>query len=156
MFIDGCYHASVKLACQQRVPTSKAGLTTREEMKVDCRYVLRDKVWITNPDGTQWEVFAVTFGAAKQERMVTEKRMDFSDLQIAAGRITVYRRQARPLPFDCSSFISRKSARFTNKPPCPWQNQPFRLKSDLPMWDAAEPDASGSPGENPSRSLSSI
>ncbi len=35
------------------------GLTTREEMKTDCCYALQDKAWVQDPDGNEWEVFAV-------------------------------------------------------------------------------------------------
>lgn len=37
----------------------QAGLATFEEKDRDCCYALQDKVWVTDPDGTRWEVFAV-------------------------------------------------------------------------------------------------
>ena len=37
----------------------QAGLATFEEKNRDCCYTLQDKVWVTNPDGTSWEVFVV-------------------------------------------------------------------------------------------------
>ena len=36
-----------------------AGLTTFEEQDRDCCYALQDKVWVTDPDGNRWEIFAV-------------------------------------------------------------------------------------------------
>lgn len=45
------------LAAKERL--RQAGLTTRDEMNVDCCYALQDKVWITDPDGYSWEVFTV-------------------------------------------------------------------------------------------------
>ncbi|HEX4003445.1 MAG TPA: ArsI/CadI family heavy metal resistance metalloenzyme [Candidatus Acidoferrales bacterium] len=36
-----------------------AGLVPREEMKTDCCYALQDKAWVRDPDGNEWEVFAV-------------------------------------------------------------------------------------------------
>jgi len=36
-----------------------AGLATFAEAKTSCCYALQDKVWITDPDGNQWEVFTV-------------------------------------------------------------------------------------------------
>lgn len=66
------------LVSQQRVPTSKGGLTTRDEMNVDCCYALRDKVWITDPDGNRWEVFTVKVSDTKPELKITEERMDTS------------------------------------------------------------------------------
>ncbi len=35
------------------------GLMPRDEMKTDCCYALQDKAWIQDPDGNDWEVFAV-------------------------------------------------------------------------------------------------
>jgi catechol 2,3-dioxygenase-like lactoylglutathione lyase family enzyme len=35
------------------------GLLTVDEMKVDCCYALQDKTWARDPDGNNWEVFAV-------------------------------------------------------------------------------------------------
>jgi len=35
------------------------GLLTRDEMKTECCYALQDKTWVRDPDGNEWEVFAV-------------------------------------------------------------------------------------------------
>ena len=35
------------------------GLLTRDEMKTECCYALQDKIWVRDPDGNEWEVFAV-------------------------------------------------------------------------------------------------
>lgn len=35
------------------------GLLTVDEMKVNCCYALQDKTWARDPDGNEWEVFAV-------------------------------------------------------------------------------------------------
>jgi len=45
------------LAVRQR--WSEQGLSTRDEMKTDCCYALQDKAWVRDPDGNEWEVFAV-------------------------------------------------------------------------------------------------
>ena len=37
----------------------QVGLATFEEKDRDCCYALQDKVWVTDPDGTRWEVFVV-------------------------------------------------------------------------------------------------
>jgi catechol 2,3-dioxygenase-like lactoylglutathione lyase family enzyme len=34
-------------------------LLTRDEMKTDCCYALQDKTWVRDPDGNEWEAFAV-------------------------------------------------------------------------------------------------
>jgi len=45
------------LAMRQRWQDS--GLLTRDEMKTECCYALQDKSWVRDPDGNEWEVFAV-------------------------------------------------------------------------------------------------
>ena len=35
------------------------GLITLDELKTDCCYALQDKIWVTDPDGNNWEVFVV-------------------------------------------------------------------------------------------------
>lgn len=37
----------------------RRGLTARDEMQTSCCYALQDKAWVTDPDGNEWEVFAV-------------------------------------------------------------------------------------------------
>ena len=37
----------------------ESGLLTRDEMKTECCYALQDKTWVRDPDGNEWEVFAV-------------------------------------------------------------------------------------------------
>jgi len=36
-----------------------AGLSPRDEMKTSCCFALQDKAWVRDPDGNEWEVFAV-------------------------------------------------------------------------------------------------
>jgi len=35
------------------------GLIARDEMQTTCCYALQDKAWVRDPDGNEWEVFAV-------------------------------------------------------------------------------------------------
>ena len=35
------------------------GLMPRDEMNTECCYALQDKAWVRDPDGNEWEVFAV-------------------------------------------------------------------------------------------------
>ncbi len=35
------------------------GLLPRDEMQTSCCYALQDKAWVSDPDGNEWEVFAV-------------------------------------------------------------------------------------------------
>jgi catechol 2,3-dioxygenase-like lactoylglutathione lyase family enzyme len=45
------------LAMRHRMET--AGLVPRDEMQVSCCYARQDKFWLADPDGNEWEVFAV-------------------------------------------------------------------------------------------------
>ena len=38
---------------------SRAGLDTRDEMQTECCFALQDKTWVRDPDGNEWEAFAV-------------------------------------------------------------------------------------------------
>jgi catechol 2,3-dioxygenase-like lactoylglutathione lyase family enzyme len=42
-----------------RLRLKRAGLATFDEMDTTCCYARQDKIWITDPDGTPWEVFTV-------------------------------------------------------------------------------------------------
>jgi len=48
------------------------GLLTRDEMKTECCYALQDKAWVRDPDGNEWEVFAVLEDNLP-EKVATEK-----------------------------------------------------------------------------------
>jgi catechol 2,3-dioxygenase-like lactoylglutathione lyase family enzyme len=45
------------LAMRERL--QERGLVTKDEMQTDCCYAIQDKIWITDPNGYQWEVFVV-------------------------------------------------------------------------------------------------
>lgn len=49
---------------------TEAGLALFEEKDTNCCYALQDKVWVTDPDGNQWEVFAVKVGDTAPEENV--------------------------------------------------------------------------------------
>jgi catechol 2,3-dioxygenase-like lactoylglutathione lyase family enzyme len=38
---------------------AEAGLLTRDEMQTNCCYAVQDKTWVADPDGNEWEAFAV-------------------------------------------------------------------------------------------------
>jgi catechol 2,3-dioxygenase-like lactoylglutathione lyase family enzyme len=42
-----------------RLRLKQAGLATFDEMETECCYAKQDKIWVTDPDGTPWEVFTV-------------------------------------------------------------------------------------------------
>lgn len=48
------------LAAKERLQA--AGLVSMDEMDTTCCYALQDKIWVTDPDGHQWEVFHVLVG----------------------------------------------------------------------------------------------
>lgn len=57
-------HFGIQVKSTQEVLAAKerfvqSGLTTFSEDEVTCCYALQDKVWVTDPDGNNWEVFVV-------------------------------------------------------------------------------------------------
>jgi catechol 2,3-dioxygenase-like lactoylglutathione lyase family enzyme len=57
-------HLGLQVATTEDVLTvrsrwSQAGLVPRDEMQTSCCYALQDKAWVADPDGNEWEVFAV-------------------------------------------------------------------------------------------------
>jgi catechol 2,3-dioxygenase-like lactoylglutathione lyase family enzyme len=56
-------HAGIQVATTGDVLAAKerlvsAGLAAVDEMDVTCCYARQDKIWVHDPDGTPWEVFA--------------------------------------------------------------------------------------------------
>jgi catechol 2,3-dioxygenase-like lactoylglutathione lyase family enzyme len=57
-------HLGVQVESTQAVKSAiqrfqQAGLALFTEEDTDCCYAVQDKVWVTDPDGTRWEVFVV-------------------------------------------------------------------------------------------------
>jgi hypothetical protein len=57
-------HLGIQVATTEDVLVMKTrwenkGLIPREEMQTTCCYALQDKAWVNDPDGNEWEVFAV-------------------------------------------------------------------------------------------------
>lgn len=55
----GIQVASTEDVLAMREKWTNAGLVPRDEMQTDCCYALQDKTWVDDPDGNEWEVFAV-------------------------------------------------------------------------------------------------
>lgn len=56
-------HAGIQVAATDDVLAAKtrlvdAGLAAFDEMDTTCCYARQDKIWVRDPDGTPWEVFA--------------------------------------------------------------------------------------------------
>jgi catechol 2,3-dioxygenase-like lactoylglutathione lyase family enzyme len=56
-------HAGLEVADTESVLAAKqrlleAGLATFDELDTACCYARQDKIWVRDPDGTPWEVFA--------------------------------------------------------------------------------------------------
>jgi catechol 2,3-dioxygenase-like lactoylglutathione lyase family enzyme len=57
-------HLGIQVASSEDVAAIRSrweeqGLTPRDELQTTCCYALQDKAWVTDPDGNEWEVFAV-------------------------------------------------------------------------------------------------
>jgi catechol 2,3-dioxygenase-like lactoylglutathione lyase family enzyme len=56
-------HAGIQVASTDdvlaaKLRLTKAGLASFDEMDTTCCYARQDKIWVRDPDGTPWEVFA--------------------------------------------------------------------------------------------------
>jgi predicted enzyme related to lactoylglutathione lyase len=63
-------HAGIQVASTEdvlmaKLRLQKAGLATFDEMDTTCCYAKQDKIWVHDPDGTPWELFA-THGDAEE------------------------------------------------------------------------------------------
>ena len=61
---DRLNHLGVEVEAAEQVGAAvdrldAAGLTTDVESSTDCCFAIQDKVWITDPDGARWEVYAI-------------------------------------------------------------------------------------------------
>ena len=57
-------HGGIKVSTTDEVLATRlrlkqAGLATFDEMETECCYAKQDKIWVTDPDGTPWEIFTV-------------------------------------------------------------------------------------------------
>ncbi len=65
-------HAGIQVATTDDVLAAKewlvsAGLAAFDEMDTTCCYARQDKIWVTDPDGIPWEVFAVKEDVEERE-----------------------------------------------------------------------------------------
>jgi catechol 2,3-dioxygenase-like lactoylglutathione lyase family enzyme len=63
-------HAGIQVASTEdvlmaKLRLQKAGLATFDEMDTTCCYAKQDKIWVHDPDGTPWELFA-SYGDAEE------------------------------------------------------------------------------------------
>ncbi len=64
-------HAGIQVASTDDVIAARRrlegqGLLTLAEMDTTCCYARQDKIWVRDPDGTPWEVFATKGDAEEQ------------------------------------------------------------------------------------------
>ena len=57
---------STDAVAERAAELDQAGLAPKREDQVTCCYAVQDKAWVTDPDGNEWEVFAVTDDSAQQ------------------------------------------------------------------------------------------
>ena len=65
-------HAGIQVASTDDVLAARerlvaAGLAAFDEMDTTCCYARQDKIWVSDPDGTPWEVFATHEDAEEPE-----------------------------------------------------------------------------------------
>jgi catechol 2,3-dioxygenase-like lactoylglutathione lyase family enzyme len=59
---------------------SAEGLDTRTEEKTTCCYAVQDKVWVSDPDGAPWEVYAVLADAPTETGLAGDGSCCASDV----------------------------------------------------------------------------
>ena len=59
---------STKAVAEEQDRLNALGLVTRTEEDVTCCHAVQDKVWTTDPDGNDWEIFVVTQADAPAEQ----------------------------------------------------------------------------------------
>jgi catechol 2,3-dioxygenase-like lactoylglutathione lyase family enzyme len=69
-------HGGIKVSSTDEVLATRlrlkqAGLATFDEMDTECCYARQDKIWVTDPDGTPWEVFTVLEDVGHEPRAAT-------------------------------------------------------------------------------------
>ena len=60
----GLSHLGIQVSSTEEVLALRnkwttAGLPVRDEMQTNCCYAIQDKTWVRDPDGNEWEAFAV-------------------------------------------------------------------------------------------------
>lgn len=55
----GIQVASTADVLATRQKWNDAGLSTHDETQTNCCYAVQDKIWVSDPDGNEWEVFVV-------------------------------------------------------------------------------------------------
>ena len=81
-------HAGIQVASTEDVLAAKerlvaAGLAAFDEMDTTCCYARQDKIWVRDPDGTPWEVFAThedTEDAGEGGLATADWYCDFGDI----------------------------------------------------------------------------
>ena len=61
---EGLSHLGIQVSSTEEVLAfrerwTQAGFAVRDEMNTECCYAVQDKVWTSDPDGNEWEVFVV-------------------------------------------------------------------------------------------------
>jgi catechol 2,3-dioxygenase-like lactoylglutathione lyase family enzyme len=80
-------HLGIQVESSEDVLAAKArlksaGLATFDEMNTDCCYALQDKIWVSDPNGYRWEVFAVKVGDTRPDLNVSSAKA-LPSLQVA-------------------------------------------------------------------------
>jgi catechol 2,3-dioxygenase-like lactoylglutathione lyase family enzyme len=83
-------HAGIQVASTEDVLAAKerlvsAGLATFDEMDTTCCYARQDKIWVRDPDGTPWEVFATHEDTETETETETEAGCDCGETGCACA-----------------------------------------------------------------------
>jgi catechol 2,3-dioxygenase-like lactoylglutathione lyase family enzyme len=99
-------HMGIQVKSTQAVLEAKqrfieAGLTTFDEENVTCCYAVQDKVWVTDPDGNQWEVFVVLDADAESYHPVGANGEDSACCAVDTTTLANTKNKALPVVSNC-------------------------------------------------------
>lgn len=71
-------HLGIQVASTNEVMAAKerlarAGLAVMEEIDTDCCYALQDKIWVADPNGYRWEIFAVKIADTRPDLNISSQ-----------------------------------------------------------------------------------
>ncbi|NER38641.1 MAG: hypothetical protein F6J93_32595 [Oscillatoria sp. SIO1A7] len=85
-------HLGIQVETQEEVHQAIArfkriGLNLREQLNNTCCYALQDKVWVTDPDGNEWEIFALLVADTDPDSNLTADSADSGEKELVSGGV---------------------------------------------------------------------
>jgi catechol 2,3-dioxygenase-like lactoylglutathione lyase family enzyme len=86
----GLSHLGLQVATTEDVRSIRnnwesCGLGPRDEMQTNCCFALQDKAWVRDPDGNEWEVFAVLADVEQSNNSCCQEQSQSADNLVQIG-----------------------------------------------------------------------